>query len=389
MKFGFYSCMSGVPWGGSEELWWRAARKLQSDSHEITVNYKWWPRQARQLTELATHGANIFHRNQPVKYWLEKWQQVRRVWKRNRCLNEKWLTQQNPDMVLVTLGYHPDRIDIADQCIKLNIPYAVNVQCASSFFFIHSNAIDEYRRWYQNAAKVLFVSRENQNKIETNIAAPLNNAEIVANPFNINQAELPAWQKPDPVFRLACVGRFHFQSKGQDLLIEVMKQDKWRNRPFELHFYGHDQGNLRQFNELVQIHGLGAQMKHGGFIDNVNEIWAQNHGLILPSRYEGAPLVLIEAMMCNRLPIATDIGRNSELCDDGESGFIIPGATVDLIDQTLERAWQQRDQWQAMGELAGKHIRQRYTDDPVRDFADILQSIAQTKSQAKTAQIRQ
>ena len=38
MKFGFYSCMSGMPWGGSEVLWQRAARLLQMEEElEKTV----------------------------------------------------------------------------------------------------------------------------------------------------------------------------------------------------------------------------------------------------------------------------------------------------------------------------------------------------------------
>lgn len=376
MKFGFYSCMTGIRWGGSEELWWRAARRLQSQSHEICVNYKWWPNRAKQLNELAEQGADIFHREQPLRYWAARWNQLNSLWKKNRCFHEKWLSESKPDAVLITLGYHPDRVDIADVCHRMGIPYAINVQSASNFYFIHANVVDTYRRWYKNAAKVLFVSQENQHKLETNIACPLENAEIVANPFNIDADNLPGWPEENGVLRLACVGRFHFQSKGQDILIDVINQDKWKDRAIEIHFYGNDQGNLRQFKDLVEAHGLQSKLKHAGFVNNVNEIWEKNHALILPSRYEGAPLVVIEAMLCGRIPITTDIGRNRELCDDGESGFIAASATPELIDQVLERAWEKRSQWKQMGELAAKHIRDRYTSDPVGDMAETIKSIA-------------
>ena len=379
MKFGFYSCMNGVAWGGSEELWWRAARRLQSEAHDISVNYKWWPKRAKQLNELVEKGADVFHREEPVKYWSRRWSQVRGLWQRNQCLNKNWLNETKPDAVLVTLGYHPDRVDIADACIKLGIPYAINVQSASHFYFIHANVVDTYRRWYRCAEKVLFVSPENQHKIETNIACQLDNAEIVANPFNVNVDNLPEWPIDDSVLRLACVGRFHFQSKGQDILIDVMNQDKWKNRPIEIHFYGHDQGNLRQFKDLVHAYGLESKLKYAGFVHNVNEIWENNHALILPSRYEGAPLVVIEAMMCGRFPVTTDIGRNAELCSDNESGFIAPSATVELIDEALERAWKKRDSWKQIGELAAKHIRERYPSDPVGEMAKTIQSIANGK----------
>ena len=113
----------------------------------------------------------------------------------------------------------------------------------------------------------------------------------------------------------------------------------------------------------------------------MEDIWAANHALLLPSRYEGSPRVVIEAMLCNRVSVTTDIGRNRELIDDGVSGFVADGAIARLLDDAMERAWEKRDQWQAMGALAGQHIRERYPDDPVREFADrIIDLVPQHKS---------
>ena len=42
MKFAFHSCMSGVNWGGSEELWWHTAMRLADEGHELAINFKWW-----------------------------------------------------------------------------------------------------------------------------------------------------------------------------------------------------------------------------------------------------------------------------------------------------------------------------------------------------------
>ena len=123
------------------------------------------------------------------------------------------------------------------------------------------------------------------------------------------------------------------------------------------------------------MHGLQHQLKLGGFKEKVEDIWAENHALLLPSRYEGAPLVVIEAMLCNRVSISTDIGRNRELIDEGETGFIADGAISRLLDETLEKAWSEREKWQDMGKLAGQHIRQRYPQDPIREFADRIKSI--------------
>ena len=368
MKFGFYSCMSGMPWGGSEVLWQRSARRILNEGNEICVNFKWWAYKAEPLALIESRGGSVYYRDKPPEGILQKW------FPRNGN-KEHWLDVERPDAVLITLGYHPDPILIADECIKRKIPYGINLQCASNFFFIHGDRLDDYRKWYQHAEKVFFVSPENQAKLQNNIALELDNAEIIANPFNVDYNAAPEWPSTEPEFRVALVGRIHFQSKGQDIIVDVMKQPKWKKRNLKITFYGHDQGNKRQLVELIQMYGLEDKMEVAGYTDSVENIWRDNHALLLPSRYEGAPLVVIEAMLCNRLSITTDIGRNRELMDDNESGFVALGSTPELVDDAMERAWQSRHQWKEMGELAGKHIRERYPEDPVGEYAEKIKAL--------------
>lgn len=368
--------MGGMPWGGSEVLWCRAARLLQMDGHQITVNFKWWPELVEPLQHLERHGATIFRRDKPAsrrELRAERWKKFFLQHPQPKT----WLEQEKPDIVLVTLGYHPDVLTITEECQQRGIPYGINLQCASDSFFIHSNRLDDYRKWYQHARRVFFVSEENQRKLQNNIATILENSEIVANPFNVDFQASPAWPLADDGFKLAVVGRIHFQSKGQDLIVDVFKQPKWKERNIKVQFYGHDQGNLRQLQELIKLYQLENQFSIVGFSQNVEEIWTANHALLLPSRYEGAPLAFVEAMLCNRIAIVTDIGRNRELMDDNQTGFLAAGATVELVDEALERAWEKREQWRSMGEMAGQQIRQRYPADPIREYADKIVTIAQ------------
>jgi glycosyltransferase involved in cell wall biosynthesis len=381
VKIGFYSCMTGMPWGGSEELWWRTARKLQIDGAEVCVNYKWWPETARQLIQLEDSGGHIWLRNRPQSFWARRIGQARTILgsSRNGC-PRSWLQETRPDAVLVTLGFHPDRIDVASACLEMGIPYAINVQCASNTFFIHSDCLDEYRVWYRNARRIYFVSEENRQKMENNLAMRLDNYEIVANPFNMKPDEVPAWPASDDGYRIACVGRLHFQSKGQDVVVAVFQQEKWRQRKLKVNFYGADQGNRRQLDDLIALHGLQNQLQYCGYKNRIADIWAENHALLLPSRYEGAPLVIVEAMLSNRISVATAIGRNRELLEDGVTGFIAASATPELLDEALERAWSVRDQWRGLGEIAGQHVRDRYTLDPIGEFASKLRLLVQQPS---------
>jgi glycosyltransferase involved in cell wall biosynthesis len=204
----------------------------------------------------------------------------------------------------------------------------------------------------------------------------LPHAEIVDNPFNVGFDAAPNWPSASPLWKLACVARVNYPAKGQDLITRVMRMPKWRQRPLQISIWGSDNGNLKQLRQLIANYGLAEQVIYRGVSNDIEQLWAEHHGLLLPSRAEGNALTLIEAMICGRVPITTNVGRASELIDDNESGFIAPAATVELIDEALERAWQRRADWQAIGQRAAQAIRARHSLRPAEDFADRLIDIA-------------
>ena len=65
--------------------------------------------------------------------------------------------------------------------------------------------------------------------------------------------------------------------------------------------------------------------------------------LVLPSRYEGLPLALVESMWCSRPAVVTEVAGNTEVCVDNETGLVVPVPTVPLLADTLERAWERRE----------------------------------------------
>lgn len=99
--------------------------------------------------------------------------------------------------------------------------------------------------------------------------------------------------------------------------------------------------------------------------------------LVLPSRYEGLPLALVESMWCGRPTVVTDVAGNTEVCVDNETGFVAPAPTVPLLAATLERAWERREDWQSMGRAARARAESIIPKDPITLFADKLRSCGQ------------
>jgi glycosyltransferase involved in cell wall biosynthesis len=102
------------------------------------------------------------------------------------------------------------------------------------------------------------------------------------------------------------------------------------------------------------------------------EIWKTNHALVLPSRYEGLPIALVEAMLCGRFGIVTNVSGNVEVVENNVNGFIAEAPKTVYLDGALERAWVKRDQWGVIGQKARSFIRTVISRDPIADYARVL-----------------
>lgn len=369
-RIGFFSTMTGMLWGGSEELWSRSAKVLLERGHEVAINYAQRPQPVPKLVELEKLGADVFYR--PARRWGRTITRlIERMPGRDTAIRT-WLKRAKPEFVVASLGWHDDDLTIAHACQALGIPFAILLQSASPYHWIDYRHLEGHRIAYARAAQCYFVSELNREIIEANLGFDLSHTKIVDNPFNLRLDAAPKWPASSAPWKLACVARLHYASKGQDLILQALRRPKWRNRDVEVTFFGHDGGSRTHVERSTALYGLERQVRLGGYSTDIEQIWREHHALILPSRYEGNPLALIEAMMCGRPAITTNVGRVAELIEDNETGFVAAAPVVDLVDDAMERAWQRRNDWQAIGARAAQAIRQRHSLTPAEDFADTV-----------------
>jgi glycosyltransferase involved in cell wall biosynthesis len=372
MRLGFCSPKKGTPWGGSEELWSETALELQRRGHHIGVSYPHFTTRHPRLDELQHKGARLYQLHPRVKGL------IKRITGRN--ISAHWLPRFKPDFVLHSLDTHDGDLSSAAWCFEHDVPYAVLFQVANRHRWISPRRLDGTRDVLCGAAACFFVSDENRRIVEDQIASKIEKAEIVPQSFSVAPDASVGWPGDGPPWRLACVGRLHFPSKAQDLLVEVFRQPKWREREIQVNFWGKDNGSEEHLRRLIDLHGMQDRLQVAGVSDSIEQVWATHHALLLPSRYEGNARVLLEAMVCRRIGVATPVGRAHEIIDDGETGFLAQAARPELFDLALERAWERRDEWHEMGQLAGERIRDRCSMTPVQDLADRLETLARGRS---------
>lgn len=367
--------MQGWPWGGSEELWSQAAIQLKRAGQEVQASVEYRPRLSDKFTALAQHGIVLdTHPSYLIGFPRRVWNKIslnkRRIYSR--------LRRFKPDLVIISQGHNSGGFEWAKVCREAAIPYVIIVQCNGEFWWFQEPVVANAVASYTGARSIFCVSHHNLDLLRLQVGDPLRNGEVVWNPYNVSTECAPAWPDEGKGWRLACVARMDIAAKGHDLLMQALARPEWRERPVELNLFGAgpDGLTLRRLCALLRL----SNVHFRGHVADVRAIWEQNHMLVLPSRYEGLPLVLVEAMWCGRPAVVTDVGGNAELCLDDRTGFVAPAATLTSVTQALERAWQRRNEWMQLGQAARARAESEIPRDPIALFCERLQALAGTKS---------
>lgn len=356
----FVSTLQDASWGGSEELWAQTAIELRRSKLDVSVRVPRWPRTPATINELSDAGASVKFVNRSLLGRL-----VRRVLPQTQ---REWLRRSHPNLVVVAQSGGVDGLVWMESCQELGIPFVTISQQVSDTWWPSDEIADRLRRTMPNARRCFFVSDSNRRMIEFQLGQTLKQAKVVRNPFLVPYDFRPGWPKCN-VPRFACVGRLEPAQKGQDLILRVLQSSRWQSRHYRMTFYGSgaSQASLKNLAAFLGV----QKVDFAGFC-LPTEIWPKEELLILPSRVEGLPLALVEAMLSGRPALVTDVAGNAEVVRDGEDGFVAKAPTVELLSEAMERAWNKRMEWQTMGECAAASIRRLVPPDPARAFADDL-----------------
>jgi glycosyltransferase involved in cell wall biosynthesis len=378
-------------WGGSEELWSRAVSILAERDHRVSV-FKTTVDEAhpsiRRLKTLSCTVRDLERTHLPqhlINFLLPRRYQLDDLRMQSLFL-ALHLKARAPDLVIVSQGDNYDGLHFGRLCQRLKLPFILISQKATDHFWPPDKSRKYRREVFESALQCFFVSHHNQRLTEDQIGARLTNAAIVRNPFLVNSAGPVSWPGVEEKgFRLACVGRLYLLDKGQDVLLRVLAHEKWQNRNLQVSFFG--EGINREGLEALATKLDVRKVSFHGHTNDVQSIWNDHHALIMASRTEGLPLTLVEAMLCGRTAIVTDVGGNREVLEDGVTGFLAAAASEREIDAALERAWQRRNEWQTMGLLAASRIRDLIPADPAAEFAQELLHIESRARKARSGQI--
>jgi len=375
LKIGVISTI-GESWGGSEELWADMALTALSKGYEIIISVNAYDDKISKLEMLRLKGAVILERLQKNQYAFFNNTYLRTL--RSQYINIvrkkipdyksvfKSFFFSEPDIICISQGQSYDAVycpELLNSLELSRIPYLIICHSNGNEYSPTDNYIIEKAiKFYSDAERVLFVSHNNKKLAEKQLASRIENAQIIKNPVNLEISNVLSW--PDyETCKMACISSLDIKRKAIDILLEALSNNKWMNRRWILNIYGEGQ-DKNYILKLIDFFNLKEKVNIMGYESDVAKIWSENHILVLPSRIEGTPLALVEAMLCGRPSVVTDIGGNSEWVSDEVTGFIAEGVTAFSFDKAMERAWLKKDQWEQIGYKAHKYSFTNIDKDP-------------------------
>lgn len=182
-------------------------------------------------------------------------------------------------------------------------------------------------------------------------------------------------------FRIACVGRLQHE-KGVDILLNALQiaihERGLRQIQLVLAGDGRDAGMLRS---LCRDLNLDEFVTFAGFQKNPYAILSRCDLLCLPSRYEGMPNALVEALACGLLAIASNCPHGpQEILTSEQFGQLVTVEDEHALAQAIELA-SQRPTTEADQKARIESVEARFSiSRSIEDLQKLLTRVAATQS---------
>lgn len=369
-------------WGGSEELWGRSVPLFQKAGFAVSVVKYQINRKHPLFIKLANNNVKLFDifpkKSVPkrivniIKLFSEKIAIGLRLvpYKYEEDFSNflNIIKKESPSIVIISQGINFDGLKLAYQCKLLSVPYITIAQKAVDFYWPQTQDREMMLSALEYSKMNYFVSNHNLRLTEEQFGKRLTNSKVIFNPVKLSGNVIP-YPKNTDVYKLACLGRLFVLDKGQDLLLRILSEEKWRNRPVHISFIGSgvDKNALIDMKNLLKVDNVDFV----GQLEDIEAMWKDYHALILPSRSEGLPLSMVEAMSAGRLVIVSNAGGNTEIIDEGVNAFSGYPNEVSFAD-AMEKAWQKRDLWEQMGLSGAKTVSRVVPKSPESDFSNMI-----------------
>jgi glycosyltransferase involved in cell wall biosynthesis len=141
---------------------------------------------------------------------------------------------------------------------------------------------------------------------------------------------------------------------------------------------GPEASGLRALSDELGVSGVVELL---GARDDVGAVLAAADAFCLPSRYEGLPLSLLEAMQAGLPCVATTVGGIPDVVEDGRDGLLVPPSDDAALIAALDRVLGDPALRARLGTAAAEHVARTCAPAAVAArYADLYERVARTSA---------
>jgi glycosyltransferase involved in cell wall biosynthesis len=166
-------------------------------------------------------------------------------------------------------------------------------------------------------------------EVEALVGLPADSVLTIHN--GVPDEQRPGADRPRPGQLIGAIGRLEHQ-KGFDFLIRALAQLE----RVTLVLVG-EGSERRGLEELAESVGVADRVVWEGWSEDARSYLGAFDVFVLPSRFEGFPLALLEALLARSAVVATDVGSVAEAVRDGETGLLVPAEDPSALADAIRR----------------------------------------------------
>ena len=208
-----------------------------------------------------------------------------------------------------------------------------------SHYFIGSKRKRHYIYQFRKLDNVVVLCQDDANRFHIYDKAFM--PTVIYNPITLKPGKTSAGCSKS----FLTIGRFTPLHKGIDLLIEAFHLFAQANKDWRLDIVGEGQEE-QKYKALIDKYQLADRITIHPFTNQIQDYYSNAQVYVLSSRWEGMPLVLVEAMSHGLPIISSDLPVSQEIL--GEHGLMFKNGNVKDLAQRLEDAthldWQKKSE---------------------------------------------
>jgi glycosyltransferase involved in cell wall biosynthesis len=216
----------------------------------------------------------------------------------------------------------------------------------------------------------------------------------IPNGVDIEQFRPDSGRRPDPnqpERDILCVARLMYP-KGIDILLHAWGRmmnapAEWRSH-LKPRLLLAGEGSLRpQLERIVQELDISDSVEFLGLCRDVIDLLQQAWGFVMPSRWEGMPNALLEAMACGLPCVATKVSGSEDLINDGVNGLLVEPEQPVALAHALKRIIENTEFSLQLGLEARKTVSSQYQLSTVIEECEKLYRLLLTKGSGSLEQV--